>query len=318
MNKHTEALPAAAPSTNSPSLPTVSRLLPHLHFLMISTCDLHPLKSTCKVHGCFALNKADLEKQAEKSTKFSSLKIEIHRRSGRGSAGCGFISGGKLVGCAVVQLDLKGILENMGKCVIQNGWVLLGGSDVKLHLNVRAEPDPRFVFLFYGEPEYSPQEFWGADLEIELLQQQLRVWNINSGTISLVENLKVKLFEKLEQFLVDLDLEYKDLASVPIKVDESTNQGSAPDSASTTTHEASIHEFAEAVRAYKVIFLHSEPQLSNLGQDLVKKHFKAIHQQIMKQVRSVDLLDASMIYLVLNSITLGGRIVALMVPWVWL
>ncbi|KAH6793502.1 formin-like protein [Perilla frutescens var. hirtella] len=112
-----------------------------------------------KVHGCFALNKADLEKQAEKSTKFSSLKIEIHRRSGRGSAGCGFVSGGKLVGCAVVQLDLKGILENMGKCVIQNGWVLLSGSDVKLHLNVRAEPDPRFVFLFDGEPECSPQVF---------------------------------------------------------------------------------------------------------------------------------------------------------------
>lgn len=105
-----------------------------------------------------------------------------------------------------------------------------------------------------------------------------------------VENLKVKLFEKLEQFLVDLDLEYKELANVPINVDESTDQGSAPDSVSTTTHEASIHEFAEAVRAYKVIFLHSEPQLSNLGQDLVKKHFGAIHQQIMKQVRSTDLL----------------------------
>lgn len=36
--------------------------------------------------------------------------------------------------------------------------------------------------------------------------------------------------------------------------------------------QASIHEFAEAVRAYKVIFLHSEPQLSNLGRDLVKKY----------------------------------------------
>lgn len=105
-----------------------------------------------------------------------------------------------------------------------------------------------------------------------------------------VENLKVKLFEKLEQFLVDLDLEYKELANVPVNVDESTDQGSAPDSTCTTTHEASIHEFAEAVRAYKVIFLHSEPQLSNLGQDLVKKHFEAVHQQIMKQVRSTDLL----------------------------
>ncbi|KAL1550291.1 vacuolar protein sorting-associated protein 51 isoform X2 [Salvia divinorum] len=62
------------------------------------------------------------------------------------------------------------------------------------------------------------------------------------------------------------------------------------DSASTTTHEAAIHKFTEAVRAYKVIFLHSELQLCNLGQDLIKKHFEAIHQQIMKQVRSADLL----------------------------
>ncbi|XP_047971945.1 vacuolar protein sorting-associated protein 51 homolog [Salvia hispanica] len=101
-----------------------------------------------------------------------------------------------------------------------------------------------------------------------------------------VENLKVKLFEKLKQFLVDLDLEYKELTNVPVNVDESTN----PNSASTTTHEASVHEFAEAIRAYKAIFLHSEPQLCNLGQDLVKKHFEAINQQIKKHVRSADLL----------------------------
>lgn len=41
---------------------------------------------------------------------------------------------------------------------------------------------------------------------------------------------------------------------------------------SLTCFQASIREFAEAVRAYKVIFLHSEPQLSKLGQDLVKKY----------------------------------------------
>lgn len=113
-----------------------------------------------RIHGCFALSKPELEKMAEKSAgKPSCLKIEIHRRSGRGSGGCGFVSGGKLVGCVVVQLDLKSIVENMGKCVIQNGWVLIGGSDLKLHLNVRAEPDPRFVFRFDGEPECSPQIF---------------------------------------------------------------------------------------------------------------------------------------------------------------
>ncbi|KAL6502800.1 Vacuolar protein sorting-associated protein 51 [Orobanche hederae] len=99
-----------------------------------------------------------------------------------------------------------------------------------------------------------------------------------------VENLKVKLSEKLDQFLMDLHLESKELENV------SPDQGSVPELASGTAHEASIREFAEAVRAYKVIFLHSEPELSKLAEDLVKKHFEATHQQIMKQVRSADLL----------------------------
>ncbi|XP_047946324.1 uncharacterized protein LOC125192736 [Salvia hispanica] len=115
--------------------------------------SLHADALDSRVHGCFLFSKPELEKLAAKSTRFSSLKIEIHRRGGRG---CGF---GKLLGYAVVHLDLRGILEDMGKCVIQNGWVAVGGSGVKLHLNVRAEPDPRFVFLFDGEPECSPQVF---------------------------------------------------------------------------------------------------------------------------------------------------------------
>ncbi|EYU38432.1 hypothetical protein MIMGU_mgv1a001602mg [Erythranthe guttata] len=105
-----------------------------------------------------------------------------------------------------------------------------------------------------------------------------------------VETLKVKLFEKLEQFLVDLHLESKELTNLSVDVNEPPNQGSDPDPSDATIHEASIREFAEAVRAYKVIFLHSEPQLSKLAQDLVKKHFEATHQQITKQVCAADLL----------------------------
>ncbi|KAG8370607.1 hypothetical protein BUALT_Bualt13G0001000 [Buddleja alternifolia] len=105
-----------------------------------------------------------------------------------------------------------------------------------------------------------------------------------------VENLKVKLFEKLEQFLADLHLESKELTNASVDVSESPNQGNVPDSSTASAHEASIREFAEAVRAYKVIFLHSEPQLSKLAEDLVKKHFEATHQQIKKQVRSADFL----------------------------
>ncbi|KAL0437747.1 UNVERIFIED_CONTAM: Vacuolar protein sorting-associated protein 51 [Sesamum radiatum] len=105
-----------------------------------------------------------------------------------------------------------------------------------------------------------------------------------------VENLKVKLFEKLEQFLVDLNLESKELTRGSVDVNKSPKQESVPHSASAIAHEASIREFAKAIRAYKVIFLHSEPQLSKLAQDLVKKHFEATHLRIMKQVHSGDLL----------------------------
>lgn len=133
------------------------------HFSDVSPLAADSDAVESKVHACFSLSKPDLERLAERSAKPSPLKIEIHRRSGGGAAvaGCGLGGrGGKLVGCAVVHLDLRGILENMGKCVIENGWVAVGGgSDVKLHLNVRAEPDPRFVFLFDGEPECSPQVF---------------------------------------------------------------------------------------------------------------------------------------------------------------
>ncbi|PIN16208.1 hypothetical protein CDL12_11142 [Handroanthus impetiginosus] len=113
-----------------------------------------------KIQGCFALSKAELEKLSEKSSKFSCLKIEIYRRTNRGNNVCGFLKSGKLLGCFVVQLDLKSVIANNNRtCVIQNGWVPIRGSNLKLHLNLRAEPDPRFVFRFDGEPECSPQVF---------------------------------------------------------------------------------------------------------------------------------------------------------------
>lgn len=58
----------------------------------------------------------------------------------------------------------------------------------------------------------------------------------------------MKLFEKLEQFLVDLDLEYKELANMPVNADKSTN----PDSASTTTHEVrGIRNFEFAYTSFE-------------------------------------------------------------------
>ncbi|KAK4418055.1 Vacuolar protein sorting-associated protein 51 [Sesamum alatum] len=105
-----------------------------------------------------------------------------------------------------------------------------------------------------------------------------------------VESLKVKLFEKLEQFLVNLNFDSKELTDSSVDVNGSLDPGRVPHAASATAHEASVREFAEAVRAYKVIFLDSEPQLSKLAQDFVTKHFEATHQQIEKQIHSADLV----------------------------
>ncbi|CAK9152906.1 unnamed protein product [Ilex paraguariensis] len=105
-----------------------------------------------------------------------------------------------------------------------------------------------------------------------------------------VENLKSKLLEKLEQFLVDLHLESREITNCSADPHEPSKQGNVIDSTPVTDHEASTREFAEAVRAYRVIFPDSEPQLIKLAQDLVTKHFEATQQQIKKQIRSADLL----------------------------
>ncbi|KAG6436299.1 hypothetical protein SASPL_101193 [Salvia splendens] len=117
-----------------------------------------------RIHACFTLNKSELEKLVEKSSKFSRLKIKIYGRSGDEGSGCGLVmKSSKMLGCVEVQLDVKSIVESSGynrACPIRNGWIpIRSGADVKLHLNVRAEPDPRFVFQFDGEPECSPQIF---------------------------------------------------------------------------------------------------------------------------------------------------------------
>ncbi|XP_022896174.1 uncharacterized protein LOC111410174 [Olea europaea var. sylvestris] len=120
-----------------------------------------------KIHAYFSLNKPEMEKLAEKSKttagKLPLLEIEIYMGRREDIYSCGFMRRKKLVGYVAVLLDLKGFIKNYsnnsGSCVIQNGWVLICGSEAKLNLDVRAEPDPRFVFKFDGEPECSPQVF---------------------------------------------------------------------------------------------------------------------------------------------------------------
>uniref|UniRef100_A0A5B7AYV3 Vacuolar protein sorting-associated protein 51 homolog n=1 Tax=Davidia involucrata TaxID=16924 RepID=A0A5B7AYV3_DAVIN len=105
-----------------------------------------------------------------------------------------------------------------------------------------------------------------------------------------VDNLKAKLLEKLEQFLVNLHLDSREISNASADPDEATKQRKFSDSVPATAHEASTHEFAEAIRAYRVIFPDSEQQLIKLVQDLVTKHFEAPQQHIKKRICSADLL----------------------------
>lgn len=101
------------------------------------------------VHASFCLNKLQFEKLHEKSKNPSCLKIKIYKRE----LGCGLFSE-NFYGC--VTVDLKGVENKV--CVVKDGWVEVD-KNLKLCLNVRVEPDPRFVFEFDGKPECSPQVF---------------------------------------------------------------------------------------------------------------------------------------------------------------
>lgn len=112
----------------------------------------------------FHLSKSDLEKLAGKSL-FSSTAKKLHLKisiyTGRRDTTCG-VSSGRLLGKITVPLDLAGTAETKA-VIFHNGWINVGkeskNSTAKFHLNVKSEPDPRFVFQFDGEPECSPQVF---------------------------------------------------------------------------------------------------------------------------------------------------------------
>ncbi|XVF49085.1 hypothetical protein PTKIN_Ptkin03bG0240200 [Pterospermum kingtungense] len=92
------------------------------------------------------------------SGKPMTLHVEVY--TGRMAHTCG-VSCGKLVGRVQVTMNLG--VSQTRPSVFQNGWMKLGNDPdkptSKLHLTVRAEPDPRFVFQFGGEPECSPVVF---------------------------------------------------------------------------------------------------------------------------------------------------------------
>lgn len=102
-----------------------------------------------------------------------------------------------------------------------------------------------------------------------------------------VENLKSKLLEKLEQYLVELDLS-KEISTGAADSSESSNGGSQSVSVSPIS-EVPTREFVEAVHAYHVIFPDSEEQLVKLVRDLTTRHFEAANQEIQNQISSAKL-----------------------------
>ncbi|XP_050215692.1 uncharacterized protein LOC126666852 [Mercurialis annua] len=93
------------------------------------------------------------------SAKPTALHVEVY--TGRMGRTCG-VNGGKLLGKVQVSIELgnAGVTNSR---VFQNGWLNLGNQPdkpaAKLHIVVRSEPDPRFIFQFGGEPECSPVVF---------------------------------------------------------------------------------------------------------------------------------------------------------------
>ncbi|WJX85154.1 hypothetical protein P8452_67652 [Trifolium repens] len=88
-----------------------------------------------------------------------------------------------------------------------------------------------------------------------------------------VDNLKAILLEKLEHFLIDIQL-------IPEVVEI----------VSPSSHEVAFHEFVEAVRAFQNIFPDSEMLLVKLGLDLVNKNFLIVEEYIKTRIGAEDLL----------------------------
>ncbi|KAK6937283.1 hypothetical protein RJ641_030791 [Dillenia turbinata] len=92
-----------------------------------------------------------------------------------------------------------------------------------------------------------------------------------------VDNLKSQLLEKLGQFLSQLQLEQWEMSTDSNRSNEPSNQGNAE-----ATHEASMREFVEALRAFRVIFPDSEMQLVKLSTELLtKKLILLIHAGVV-------------------------------------
>ncbi|KAK1300502.1 hypothetical protein QJS10_CPB13g00028 [Acorus calamus] len=136
---------------------------------LVDSADSSAASSSGDLAATFHLAEADLGKLARLLTmKKKRLWLKVSIYTGRRGSTCG-VSSGRLLGRVSVPLDLAGAESRA--CVFHSGWVSVGKkkkassspqaskASAELHMTVRSEPDPRFVFEFDGEPECSPQVF---------------------------------------------------------------------------------------------------------------------------------------------------------------
>ncbi|KAG0499902.1 hypothetical protein HPP92_004158 [Vanilla planifolia] len=89
-----------------------------------------------------------------------------------------------------------------------------------------------------------------------------------------VDNLKLKLLEKFEDYLLKFNAESKEAEL--LEADE--------------LPEASILEYSKTIHAYLIIFPDSESRLIKLVQDFFTKHYGIVHQHIKKRISAAKLL----------------------------
>lgn len=160
-------IPVSSKPTRTGVHPTTSPCfceirLPNLPPQTVVVPLISPRSSDPDVHNIsasFHLEQIELKKLSSSCFGSSKPCLEIVVYAGRQGSTCG-VSLGKLLGKFRVPLDLEGAHEK--PIVFHSGWVSIGKSKLdgaQLHLNVRAQPDLRYVFQFDGEIGSSPQVF---------------------------------------------------------------------------------------------------------------------------------------------------------------
>ncbi|GLJ53300.1 hypothetical protein SUGI_1135930 [Cryptomeria japonica] len=111
------------------------------------------------IASTFYLDESSFQKQITTSVlgrkKASNPCLEVVVYTGSRGGTCRFGTE-KQLGKFRIEVDAKWM--DSSPIEVHNGWVPIGKRKAgELHLNVRVESDPRFVFQFNGQPEVSPQ-----------------------------------------------------------------------------------------------------------------------------------------------------------------